>query len=585
MRLSGSLIAKVALMLSLPLLFELTVISVSIKLLGEIDQARIERRLNGELIASYVNVFGATISDYIDLAGHIEGKERTSKHSINKRLVRTIKACADLEIISKAAGVDIYEIQLLSRKSRLRLGLVPWGPKVITSDNIKEKVETHALFITMLEKVDNLIGGRLELLKEREIQERELFYRMNALLLAALAISLLLSICLCLTISKMILERLSIVKENTERFARQEPLLPVLRGDDEIANLDRNFRAMVDSLAALEERDHAVLNNSIDVIGALDAEHCFKRLSLSSELLWGCVPGDLTDRSISEIVAPQSLLATVDHLDRSRQTSTPTIFENETVSQDGTIIPARWSVQWSERDELFVCIIHDQRKRKEAEARRDELLALVSHDLRSPLTTARLRLESILASEDLRQEQTEKLLLVNGTISYVIATINDLIDLLRFQKERASIEPSLWSLARLEKRLREYLKAEEIPFYLSLEAPADTSVMVDEEYMPRIVAALVRHARLARADRPCEINIGLDETAGIVFIRVEPSEFRKLEGAAPEPPTDTAIRISYEVSLALCREVAGRLHGSLKTYWSASGKPSYQLNLPMVSLG
>lgn len=587
MRLSGSLIAKVALMLALPLLFELTVISFSIKLLGEIDQARIDRRRNGEMVTAYVNVFGAAMSDYINAAGFLEGRETTTKHAINVKFARTNKAFSTLETITREAGVDnvdIYEIQQLSYKNRLRLGMVHWGPRVLTTKSLKEKVEAHELFINMLEKVDNLIGKRIELLKEREVRERDLFYRMNALLLTALSVSLLLSIGLCLLISKMILERLSTVRENTERFARQEPLLPELRGDDEIAILDRNFRAMVSALADLEERDQAILNNSIDVICALDSEHCFKRLSLSSEQLWDFKPTELVDQSISDIVAPEWHVDTAEHLDRARRTGTRTIFENETTTKAGGTIPALWSVQWSNEDELFVCVIHDLRKRKEAEAKREELLALVSHDLKSPLTTARLKLETLMASQDLLPEQKKNLTIVNGTISYVIATINDLIDLIRFQKQKAQIDLSLWSLGRLEKHLRQHLKEEEITFHLSLEASTDISIMIDEHFLPRTIAALVRHAHLARPDRPCEIVIGLDELAGIIFFRVEPSEFRKLEGPDSEPASEAAIRISYQVSLALCREVASRLHGSLKTYWSASGKPSYQLNLPTVSL-
>ncbi|MBZ0188204.1 MAG: hypothetical protein K8F91_18285, partial [Candidatus Obscuribacterales bacterium] len=65
MRLPGSLLAKIALMLALPLLFELTVISVSIHLLNQIDQARVERQRTAEVVSAYVNVIGAVISDYI----------------------------------------------------------------------------------------------------------------------------------------------------------------------------------------------------------------------------------------------------------------------------------------------------------------------------------------------------------------------------------------------------------------------------------------------------------------------------------------------------------------------------------------
>ncbi|MBZ0187537.1 MAG: hypothetical protein K8F91_14915, partial [Candidatus Obscuribacterales bacterium] len=316
----------------------------------------------------------------------------------------------------------------------------------------------------------------------------------------------------------------------------------------------------------------------------LDAELCFKRMSKSGEFLFRVQSGALIDKPVTEITGEKWQVSIIKHFDQARKSGAQTSFENETVNSEGESIPSLWSVQWSQEDELFICVIHDLTERKQAELRRQELLALVSHDLRSPLTASRLRLEAIFMLPDLEPQLKADLSRVNRSISDVIATTSDLLDLMRFEGAKVSLELKLSTIGDVERRLRQYLDAEAADYSLTVETRAEVYVMVEEDFLPRMIHALVKHARLARRDRPVDIAIGCDDASESIFIRVEPSEFRKQAEHCDEPESEAATRISFEVSLALCSEIAQRLHGNLKTYWSDSGRPSYQINLPRVSL-
>lgn len=65
---------------------------------------------------------------------------------------------------------------------------------------------------------------------------------------------------LMLYLSQNIVQRLSILVSNSERFGRGEQLLPKLDGTDELSQLDRNFRDMAASITASREAEQQTRN-------------------------------------------------------------------------------------------------------------------------------------------------------------------------------------------------------------------------------------------------------------------------------------------------------------------------------------
>jgi signal transduction histidine kinase len=90
-----------------------------------------------------------------------------------------------------------------------------------------------------------------------------------------------------------------------------------------------------------------------------------------------------------------------------------------------------WSVSWSDKERSFFCIAHDVTERKKAERLKQEVMQMVSHDLRTPLFTITAFLEML--SKGLFGQLTEKgqKLLNNSCQSgvYMETLIKDLLEM------------------------------------------------------------------------------------------------------------------------------------------------------------
>lgn len=441
--------------------------------------------------------------------------------------------------------------------------------------------------MNVIYSIEKAVRKRIAVLAEREAKEKDLYWKMNLLLLCALAASLVLTLGLSRAISQVILERLSVLHTNIGLLAQNKELLPPLRGEDEIAKLDANFHSMAESVQLARNRDRMILDNSLDVICALDGELIFRRVGSVCEKVWGVDEVTLLGQPLSDIIAAESQVETVDKFDSARSLNTVAQFDNRIVSVGGDIIPSSWSVKWSEEEQLFICVVHDNRERLRAEEERQELLAVVSHDLRSPLTTARLSLSSLLQDDsELDVDSQKSLTRVSHSIEHIIGVTNDLIDLMRVQQDRIDLDLKLTKVGQFTRLLDEYLDDHTVPHRFAIACRAEHYLTLDEEFVPRVILALARHIHLSCPDRMVEI--GVAASSGVealsIHFRIEPAEVLSQESLVFMPESDEARRISWEVSLALCNEIARRLKGDIATSWTASGAPVCELILPVVEL-
>ncbi len=90
---------------------------------------------------------------------------------------------------------------------------------------------------------------------------------------------------------------------------------------------------------------------------------------------------------------------------------------------------------WSQQDQHVFLILRDVSAKKEAERLKQEVIAMVSPDLRAPLSSLGITLDLILegVAGDLN-ERGHRLVSVGGrSVASLIAIINDLLDIGRFE--------------------------------------------------------------------------------------------------------------------------------------------------------
>lgn len=577
MNFASSVSSRIGLILCIPLILEVTIFSSSILLLNQIDEARISRQKMGSVSYAYVDTLLSAISDYIGFTAFLSHREIARRDEINDIFKRTNQALQNFGISCRAAGLKYTDIQgPVQREKRRHYGSPRWAP-LIPGAKLRDGFSQRHTMLDAINETHNRLGQRIELLRTREDTERRLIGKLNTMLIAALALSLLLTLGLCFLFSKVIIERIAILRSNTYRLSRDLTLLPPLKGTDEIAKLDATFRAMSLALANAKRRDELILKNSIDVICALDRDLKVLRASDSCYSLWNLDSQNIIGKSIADLVSENTTNSTLENFRLALVDSSPRTFENESISEAEKLIPCLWSVQWSEKDELFICVVHDVTERKLAEERRQTLLAIISHDLRSPLTAAKLCIDSLRIETRDDVDVFGKLEVADQSVDYVISVTNDLIDLFRFQQSKLSLKLKLSTLEMFVDSLQTNFSNIRFVALIEKNDSSTCYLTVDDEYLLRVFTALAKQSTLAFDEKAVKITVSQGSDTDIVFA-FEP--WREKATRKSAEVFDTYQKSSSEITMAFCREIVSNLQGAIVT----KEDHQYELHLPSVAV-
>ncbi len=205
------------------------------------------------------------------------------------------------------------------------------------------------------------------------------------------------AVVLIFAFTKNVVSRLNVISENSLRLAMRQPLLPALIGDDEIAGLDKLFRQNAAKITEMSRRERAVIDNAVDVICSCNERGVFTQISPSCESAWGYAPEELLGRSFIELVEPALREKTLAVFASAKEQTGVIKYDNQIIRKDGKVIDTVWSCSWSAGEQMLFASAHDITERKELERQKQEFLAMVSHDLRTPLSAVFTYLELVLS--------------------------------------------------------------------------------------------------------------------------------------------------------------------------------------------
>jgi two-component system cell cycle sensor histidine kinase/response regulator CckA len=123
-------------------------------------------------------------------------------------------------------------------------------------------------------------------------------------------------------------------------------------------------------LRASEERNRAIIENATDVIYTHDLRGNFTSISPAAETLGGYKPEDMVGMNISQVIAPEFLESSLDHIRRKLAGEQINAFELELLHKNGSRIPVEVSTRLIFRDGAPIGIqgiARDLRDRRMAE--------------------------------------------------------------------------------------------------------------------------------------------------------------------------------------------------------------------------
>ncbi len=260
---------------------------------------------------------------------------------------------------------------------------------------------------------------------QREIRRSQIL-----LLVLGLAASMVTAMTLAYLFSRYVTTELSVLLNNSKRLVKGLPPTEASQGTDELAQLDAAFHSMAAKLTAARTQERAFLDNSMDLIFALDENLRFCAVSRAIVPLTGFGEDSFMNASVLGMVPDAERQKVLAVFEQVKVDGSPQRFETP-ILQSVHRLDASLSVAWSADEELFLCVARDISKRKELERIKEEFVGFVSHDLRSPLSTI-LALTSLLEAEAYGSLSPESLQLTNRirrNCNDLIELVNDLLDL------------------------------------------------------------------------------------------------------------------------------------------------------------
>jgi PAS domain S-box-containing protein len=418
-----------------------------------------------------------------------------------------------------------------------------------------------------------------------EIEAAMRLAQQRVMLGAALA-DILLTITIALILSKSITQRLSRMAENTYRLAADKPLHAVQEGSDDISKLDQVFHSMAASLAGAARKESAFIDSANDVLCIVTSYGRISSINPACQAKFGFSQEDLLGSHLNDLVlAADQDRARAYFDERSAQP-----IELRMRRIDRVTLDTLWSAQWSEEEKSFFVSIHDITQIRDAERTKQEVLAMITHDLKTPLTTIGNALETLPTGDSEKNERY--LLMARRNVTHMTNLIADLLDIekakagmIRLYKEEISLaeclEPAITAAQGM---------AEGAGVDLVSRAP-EIFLNADPEALGRVLTNLISNA-IKFSPRGAEVVIGAERKGEFVQVWVEDNG----EGIAAADLANIFDRFQQVESgqssknaggtglgLTICKEFI-RLHGGKIWAESQPGKGSrFIFSLPVTS--
>lgn len=223
------------------------------------------------------------------------------------------------------------------------------------------------------------------------------------------------------------------IEENSKRMSQRRELLPPLSSADELGELDRCLHTAAEGIEEAFSKEQSMVEEAVDMICIIGADGRFRRVNPATTALTGWAPADLLLQTVFDLVHPEDITRADEEFTRAKETSSRASFDLRLRCKNGQLLETRWSCIYSSSNEEMFAVVHDITDEKNVERLKEDFLDMITHDLRSPLSSMLGSLT--LVQEGVRGEISpavrKELGVAMTSVEHLAALVNDLLD---FQK-------------------------------------------------------------------------------------------------------------------------------------------------------
>lgn len=435
-----------------------------------------------------------------------------------------------------------------------------------------------------------LIKRHQEESEKRPQYEEQLEAEEANILAGGLIVSIATSLFMAVLVSSTLTRRLSVLVDNALRLASGLPLKPQIGGSDEIADLDQMFHSMADALAESNRKERELIASAVDVICSIDSNGRFTAVNQASQRMLGYAADDLIGTYYIDLVPTEDALSTIDNLSSATKVVDAPSFDSRLRTRDKTIIDVRWSVHWSNLEQSSFCVLHNVSERKAAQRTKQEVVAMITHDLRAPLTTIRHVLELLYSGTigTLGERGLRMCSAADQSALRMLALINDLLDIEKIKAGMMQLTCGDVQLSSIFIQSANSVAALAEGQNVGLELlPTDLYVHVDHDRIVQVLVNLISNA-IKFSPAQSKITVRAESNAGMIEVFVQDegrgipqdmldSVFERFQQVEK---TDAMQKGGTGLGLAICKEIV-MLHGGSIRVRSQIGQGSiFSFTLP-----
>lgn len=527
-----SLTTKVLLFVSVPLLVQLGLLTALAYLQKQAEDA-LAASVHSKAISEKIHEITSDIYEFAKRYKSVEALENVPLdddvgHMLTKNVWQDYN---DLKELTKNQPEILSTVIASERTTREALNIYKeikdnWNSP--TPMSMREKIlYARKMRAGRMDKILYQLFGVAEEQKklfDKAPEEQAVFRKKAQGLTVALGVfDLALGIFLALFLTKGITERLRRVSENTTSLAAGLPLHPVINGTDEIAQLDQVFHRMAEELKESARKERAVIDNALDFICTIDVNNRMIAANPASSALLGLQPDDLLGKYVIDLFADFDKKRASEFFDKLKKEEITVPAELAMRTASGDTIETAWSAHWSEAESSLFCVVHDITERRRIEKLKQEVTAMITHDLRSPLNTV-VNVFNLL--EELLKESDEErvpryLTMGRRNTDRMLTLINDLLDIEKIKSGHMNIEIKDFYIADCFTMCEELslAAAEEVGVKLEF-ADSEIAVSADQNLVDRVLTNLVSNA-IRYSSKGQTVQVACTEDDGFARVSVK----------------------------------------------------------------
>jgi PAS domain S-box-containing protein len=389
--------------------------------------------------------------------------------------------------------------------------------------------------------------------------------------------------------------RLNHLVVNTRKLTMGEPLLKPLIGGDELAKIDAAMHRLADEMAIVRKQDRALIDNTAEVIFSADSALRVTQVNGAVTKRLGYEPEEFAGTLFTRYIAEPDRLAVYQKLTEVIAQRSEVAFECEMIDSFNFPHATEITAQWSQAESNVFCVARDITARKEAERVKQEVLAMVSHDLRAPLTSLKLTLSMIGAKFKSAGDEsgTEAVSVARHSVASLYNLTSDLLDLESYEAVGIHLDCEETDIAELVAQSIKIVAADTGSRGLKMTATGETLLAeIDAVKVSRIIVNLLHNAiKFSPEGKTVTISWGLVPNALPAAVEIRVSD----QGPGIQEDKQTLVfekyrqagtgsegeRIGTGLGLAICKAIVEAHHGTIGVMSRMGEGSTFWFKLPV----